>query len=107
MLYQKLHRTWSHGYINYMPEFKEIFPELKNVPDEELADRFIRLGLDFYTEKEKKVRFCVRLTLPFALIIMTLMFIGLPINFMLTGRWGYRVNEKNYLLNWFKQLQLQ
>lgn len=106
MLYRKLKRTWSHGYINYMPGFKKEFPELKHVSGEEMANRFIKLGLDYFTETKEPAKIWVRITLPFALLVMLLMFIGLPIIFLITGRWGYNLGDKNYVLNWFRALKL-
>jgi hypothetical protein len=107
MIYRKLKRTWSHGYINYMPNFKKVFPELKNVSSEEMADRFIELGLDYFTETKTPVKMWVRFTLPFALLAMLLMIIGLPITFLITGNWGYNLNDKNIILNWLRMLRIQ
>ena len=107
-MYRKLKRTWSHNDLNYIPKFKELFPELSKVDNEELADRFIELGLDFYTEVGNPVKILTRLTFPFALIIMALMFIFIPINFLITGNWGYSISKSNpILLNWFRSLRLQ
>lgn len=106
-MYRKLKRTWSHSELNYIPNFKKTFPELSKVNSEELADRFIELGLDFYTEERKPVHFLTRLTLPFALILLILMLIFLPLNFLITGRWGYSLGKDNYILNWFRSLRLQ
>ena len=107
-MYRKLKRTWSHNDLNYIPKFKELFPELSKVDNEELADRFIELGLDFYTEVRNPVKILTRFTLPFALIIMALMFIFIPINFLITGNWGYSISKSNpILLNWFRSLRLQ
>lgn len=106
-MYRKLKRTWSHNDLNYIPKFRELFPELRNVDSEELADRFIDLGLDFYTEKKTPVKFVTRLTLPFALIAMLLMFMFMPFNFLITGNWGYTISKSNpRLLNWFRSLGL-
>lgn len=90
-----------------MPNFKRVFPELKNVSSEEMADRFIELGLDYFTEEKIPTNPLIRLTLPFALLTMLLMLIGLPITFLITGDWGYNLNNKNLLLNWFRMLRLQ
>lgn len=106
MIYRKLKRTWTHGYINYMPNFKKVFPELKHVSSEEMADRFIELGLDYFTETKKPVKWWIRLTLPFAIIVWLLMLIGLPITFLIIGKWGYGFNDDNFLYNWFKALHL-
>lgn len=106
-MYRKLKRTWSHNDLNYIPKFRELFPELQKVDSETLADRFIDLGLDFYTEVKTPVKPLIRLTLPFALIVMLLMFIFIPINFLFTGNWGYSISKSNpRLLNWFRSLRL-
>ena len=106
MIYRKLKRTWSHGYLNYMPDFKKVFPELKNVSSEELCDRFIELDLEFYCEEQEKVKVWVRFTLPFALVLFFLMVISTPIVFILTGQWGYPLGKGNTILNWFRALRL-
>ena len=89
-----------------MPNFKKAFPELKHVSSEEMADRFIELGLDYFTETKTPVKWWIRFTLPFALLTMVLMFIGLPIAFLITGQWGYALGDNNFLYNWLKQLRL-
>lgn len=105
-MYRELRRTWSHGYANYIPRLTEVFPELQKIKSEELCDRLIELNLDFYTETQKKVSAWVRITLPFALIILLIMALGLPIKFMITGTWLYDYNDKNRLYNWFKMLRI-
>lgn len=107
MVYRKLKRTWSHNDINYIPNFKKVFPELNKISSEELCDRFIDLKLDFYQEEIKPVKLSTRLTLPFAIILILLMFITLPIKFIITGTWSYSLGEKNLILNWFRSLKLQ
>ena len=107
MLYRKLKRTWSHGYLNHIPNFQKEFPELIGVDSEELCDRFSRLGLDFYTEKKTPIKWWIRITLPFALLLMLLMLIFLPFNYMFTGEWGYSLGDKNRILNYLKALRLQ
>lgn len=106
-MYRKLKRTWSHNDLNYIPRFKEQFPELERVCSEELCDRFIEMKMDFYCEQKQPVNFLMRLTLPFAILIMFLMFLLLPVNFLFTGNWGYSF-EKKYLtlLNWFRALRI-
>ena len=107
MIYQKLKRTWSHNDLNYIPKFRKLFPELNRVDSEALADRFIELGLDFYTEIEAPVKPLMRLTLPLALLLMLLMFILLPINFIFTGNWGYSLKTGTpRIFNWLKSLRL-
>ena len=107
MLYRKLKRTWTHGYANHIPNFKKVFPELSKIDSEEMCDRFIDLNMEFYYEEKTPVNFWVRLTLPFGVITILLMFVGLPINFLITGHWGYSLSKKNILLNWLRSLRLQ
>jgi len=106
-MYRKLKRTWSHNNLNYIPNFFKVFPELSKLDDEELVDRFGELGVDFFSEEKTPVRLWVRLTLPFALLTFIIMFIGIPFVFIFTGKWGYNIGNKNYVLNWFKSLGLQ
>jgi len=105
-MFYKLKRTWSHNDINYIPDFRETFPELKHLSSEELCDRFSSMNVDFYIAKKVSTPFLTRLTLPFALVLLLLMFIGLPLVFMITGNWGYGVGENARLNNWFKSLRL-
>ena len=105
-MYRKLKRVWSHNDMNYIPKFRETFPELKNVSSEEMRDRWISLGIDFYTEKKTPVKTWLRFTLPFAIILMLLMLIGLPIAFLITGKWFYPHTKKDRILNWFRSLRL-
>lgn len=106
-MYRKLKRTWSNGYANYIPNFQKVFPELSKLDSEELCDRFQELNIEFYYEKLTPVKPLVRLTLPFAVLLIILMLIATPINFIFTGEWGYRLGKKNRILNWFNALRLQ
>lgn len=106
MVFRKLKRTWSHNSLNYIPRFKEMFPELRHISNEDLADRFIDLNMDFYYEKTTPVPFLIRLTIPFAIALIILMLIALPITFIFTGEWGYSLGKNNRILNWFRSLKL-
>lgn len=105
-MFRKLKRVWSHNDMNYIPKFRETFPELNKVSSEEMCDRWISLGIDFYTEEKTKVSGWIRLTLPFALILFVVMFIGMPFAFMFTGKWSYGNGNKSRILNWFRALHL-
>lgn len=107
MVYWKLKRTWSNNHAHYIPGFKKTFPELSKVSDEELCDRFIDLDMEFYCKKKTPINPLIRLTLPFALILLLLMLISLPLVYIITGQWGYSLGKKNRVLNWFKSLGLQ
>ena len=106
MIYNKLKRTWSHNDLNYIPRFRETFPELKKVSSEDLCERFIDLKMDFYYEQKTPVKSWMRLSMPFALLTMTLMFILIPINFLFTGEWGYDIRKSTKLFNWLVSLKL-
>jgi hypothetical protein len=106
-MYRKLKRVWSHNDINYIPNFQKVFPELSKIDSEELCDRFIELNIEFYCEEKTPVNFWIRLTLPFAIFTMLLMILVSPISFLITGKWGYSLGQKNRLLNWFRALKLQ
>ncbi len=90
--------------MNYIPKFRELFPELNHISREKMCDRWSSLGIDFYTEEKTSVSFWIRLTLPFALIVMIFMFLFLPINFIITGKWGYGYSKNNFVYNWLKSL---
>ena len=72
MVFRKLKRVWSHNDMKYIPKFTETFPELNKVSSEEMCERWISLGIDFYTEEKTEVKGWIRLTLPFALILFVL-----------------------------------
>lgn len=107
-MYRKLKRTWSNNSasFSFTQKFRKAFPELKKMDSEELCERLESMEVDFYYEEQTPVSFWVRLTLPLALITMIFMFLISPIIFIGTGKWGYRLGEKNRLLNWFKSLKL-
>lgn len=106
MIYRKLKRVWSHNNANYIPKFRETFPELNKVSSEEMCDRWIELGVEFYTVEKTPVNFLMRLTLVFAVILFILMILGLPFAFLIRGKWGYPLGEKSRIYNWFKALRL-
>jgi hypothetical protein len=105
-MYRKLKRVWSHNDMNYIPKFKETFPELNKVSSEDMCDRWIELGVDFYTDEKTPVKTWMRFTLPVAISLMILMVIGIPFCFLITGKWTYPLGEKNRILNWFRSLRL-
>ena len=106
MVFKKLKRVWSHNDWTYIPKFSETFPELNKVSYEEMCERWKSLRINFYSEEKTEIRGWVRFTLPFALILFILMFISLPLLFMITGKWTYPNGEKNLILNWFRALRL-
>lgn len=106
-MFRKLKRTWSHNDANYIPKFHEVFSELKHLSSEQMCDRWIDLGFEFYNEERTPVNPWMRLTLPFAFILLILMFICLPLLFLITGKWSYPITEKNIIRNWLRSLRLE
>lgn len=97
---------WSHNNAHYIPKFRNVFPELNKVSSEDMCNRWIELGVDFYTDEKTPVNAWMRLTLPFAIALMIIMLIGIPLCFLITGKWTYPLGEKNRILNWFRSLRL-
>lgn len=101
IMFTELKRAYSHGYMNYIPKFQETFPELKHISREELADRFIKLGIEFYTAERKPVPLLIRLTMPFAFITFVIMILLSPLHYLITGRWRYDLKDNSKIMNWF------
>ena len=101
IMFTELKRVFSNGYTHYIPKFMETFPELKNISSEEMADRFRKLNIEFYTTESKPVPLLVRLTMPFAFITLIAMLITAPIHFFITGEWKYKLKTNGKLMNWF------
>ena len=108
MVFRKLERTWSHNNCCWYleRELKKAFPELKQLRSEELCDRFAEMNIDFYETVREKASPLIRLTLPFAIIVILLMIVGMPILFMIRGYWGFTLKDSSRLFNWFKALKL-
>ena len=91
--------------MEYIPDFKQNFPELNHISSTEMADRFRKLDINWYSEKRVSAPFWIRLTLPFALIAWIGIVLSLPFGFLFTGRWGYGLGNTG-LINWFRALGL-
>lgn len=102
VMFTELKRVYSHGYMNYVPKFKETFPELKDISSEDLADRFRGLGIEFYTAERKPTPLLIRLTMPFAFTVFVVMIALSPLHYLATGRWRYRLADNSKLMNWFE-----
>lgn len=69
----------------------EMVPELTVYQKEKIRQYDLRCCLDlyFFKEKNRVYNIWLRLTiLPF-ILVWIILFIGLPINFIITGNWGY------------------
>lgn len=91
--------------MEYIPDFRQTFPELNHISSADMADRFRKLGIDWYSEKRVSAPFWIRLTLPFALIAWIGLLLSLPFGFIFTGSWGYSLGNTG-LLNWFRSVGL-
>lgn len=95
---------WRLRYINSFSaglELKRHLPELKGMDGEILGYKLDNTKLDFYESEQATTPLWIRLTLPFAFIIALVLFLGMPINYIITGRWGYKIV---WLKNWLSAL---
>jgi len=81
-------------------QIKKKFPELK-MTTLDIEKRLLELDFEFYEDTKVKIPLSIRLTLILALILIPFLFIYMPINYIATGRWGFRAE---WLSNWFKML---
>jgi hypothetical protein len=80
--------------------------ELETPPSTKLSlTEFFQLiddyGLMIYRESKVKTPIWIRLTLPIALVVMLTLFLLMPVNYMITGHWGYKIEP---LTNWLRSL---
>lgn len=61
---------------------------------------------DFMESRKKNNNTLFRLTIIFVPFVWICLFIGLPINFIITGYWGYDLNKINWISKWFSGLGL-
>ena len=104
MIFKTLRRVYSYGSMNNIPNFDTIFPELKDISKEELYRRFADANIEFFVTKREPVSFLMRLTFPLALIVMLLMIIFMPINYLITGDFKYDEDKFPQLWNWFEKI---
>jgi len=97
---------WKLNKCNYFftaIELKKRIKELDKIDAYYIADCLKGSNLEFYQETKEKVPFGVRLTIIPAILVIILLWIFLPINFIITGRWSY---EFKWMENWFRMLKL-
>lgn len=95
-------RLKKQDYYMAAIELKNNIPELKDADTERIEDGLKNSGLLFFhQERMASPVWLKRLTLPFALITMFVLILFLPFNYMIIGRWGYKIL---WLTNWFKSL---
>lgn len=82
-------------------ELKRAIPELKDSDTDRLASYIRSSKLNFYEQEKAPTSRWMRITLPFGLIAMLILFILMPINYMIVGQWGYKWR---WLTNWLRAL---
>lgn len=81
-------------------QIRKVFPELK-LTTMDIEERLDELDFEFYEDVKVKTPFWIRLTLLPAFVVMAVLFFAMPINYILTGKWGYKFN---WLSNWLRAL---
>lgn len=86
-------------------------PELTNYQKQEIVDEEIGRWTDelvfFKYKQSKKVKFWWRLTVIFFPFAWAMLFIGLPFNMILTGKWGYHKKfVGKFWSSWMEKLEL-
>ena len=82
-------------------ELKRILPDLKRLDVDEIVDHLRGSDMEFYYTEKIKSPIWIRLTLPIALVVMLTLFLLMPVNYMITGHWGYKYEP---LTNWLRSL---
>jgi hypothetical protein len=94
-------RLRQHSNIVFAEKLREVLPELKKSSLTDISKHLYNSDLELYASEKCKTRLIVRLTLPLAFIAIVLFFLFIPINYMVTGHWGYRIK---FISNWFREL---
>lgn len=83
---------------------KDTIPELKGTSLKQIDDYLSETSLIFY-EQELAVQSPIhRLSIIPALILWVILFILMPVNFIITGYWGFEL--PNIIKVWFRSLNL-
>ena len=82
-------------------DLKKRIPELSKVDAEYITSRLRGSNMEFYKRETVKTPFYSRLTLIPALVLMLVLFIFMPVNYIISGKWGYKWI---WLKNWLNSL---
>lgn len=84
----------------------ESIPELTDYQKEKIRDNEIVRFAPFKFMKQTKTveNKLLRITVIFTPFVLLVLVVGLPINFIITGRWGY--NELGWYGKWIRSLGL-
>ncbi len=95
---------WRLKKINYYfaaIKLHKILSKLNKYSVEEIEDELRSSNLEIYEEERIQNNILIRLTMPFALLTMLVLILLSPINYILSGHWGYKWLP---LRNWFRAL---
>ncbi|MBG0514080.1 MULTISPECIES: hypothetical protein [Elizabethkingia] len=86
---------------------KESIPELTSYQKSKIYnDEIVRFSpFKFYKEKKETSNVWLRLSIIFLPIVWIILFLFLPLTFIITGRWGYS-NKFNWILNWMDKVKI-
>ena len=82
-------------------ELKKLIPELKKCSAEEIENNLRGSDMEFFYSEKIKTPLMIRITLPIALIVVLLLVLGMPLNYIICGKWGYKWE---WLSNWLRSL---
>lgn len=80
-------------------ELKNRIPELSNIDTDDIVDNLRGSGIAVVKKQLNNTPPLLRLTLPFAIVVIILLLVFSPVKFMITGDWGYRWR---WMENWFR-----
>jgi hypothetical protein len=83
-----LQKVWDCDVVKWL---EDSIPELTDYQKEKIRDKeIVRFAPFYFMKRTKKVNnVLTRFSVIFLLPVLILLIIGLPINFFITGKWGY------------------
>ena len=94
-------RLKKQDYFMTAIELQKCLPELEKCSIERIENHLRGSQLVFYKKENVRTSFVMRITLPLSFVAMIVLFIGMPINYIISGKWGYK---RNWIANWFRSL---
>jgi hypothetical protein len=96
-------RLRKQDYDRVAIELRKRIPELKGRDIEMITDNLRGSNLQFYLKESVPTPIWIRFTLPFCLIVILILFLMMPVNYIIVGKWGYKWQ---WLSNWLRALGL-
>lgn len=90
-----LQKVWDSDVVKWL---EDSIPELTAYQKEEIRNKeIVRFAPFYFMKRTKKVNnILTRFSVIFLLPVLILLIIGLPINFFITGKWGYSERMRWY-----------